>query len=196
LLHADGEGYQPERQGKRGRYPALRCRPPPNLWYAQVVKRREKGRVVEVTRKIVWGQADELQARWAASTTRTMINTRFVERDNLTWREHHRRLTRKTIAFSKELPWMEKQWWLSLAYYHLCLPHLSLRQALPIPEPTRGNGSPRKWRPVTPAMAAGMTDHVWTTAELLGYRVPAPFLDTLDAIQHLFPALDDAHHVN
>jgi IS1 family transposase len=196
LLHAYGEGYQPERQGKRGRYPALRCRPPPNLLYAQVVKRREKGRVVEVTRKIVWGQADELQARWAASTTSTMINTSFVERDNLTWREHNRRLTRKTIAFSKELPWMEKQWWLSLAYYHLCLPHLSLRQALPIPEPTRGNGSPRKWRPVTPAMAAGMTDHVWTTAELLGYRVPAPFLDALDAIQHLFPALDDAHHVN
>ena len=45
-------------------------------------------------------------------------------------------------------------------------------------------------------MAAGMTDHVWTSAELLGYRVPASFLDTLDAIQHLFPALDDAHHVN
>ena len=49
---------------------------------------------------------------------------------------------------------------------------------------------------VAPQMAAGMTDHVWTTAELLGYRVPARFLDTLDAIQHLFPALDDAHHVN
>ncbi len=56
--------------------------------------------------------------------------------------------------------------------------------------------SPRKWQPVTPALAAGMTDPVWTIAELLGYRVPAPFPDTLDAIQHLFPALDDAHHVN
>lgn len=92
---------------------------------------------------------------------------------------------------------MEKHLWLSLAYYHFCLPHLSLRGELPTPEPTRGHGSPRRWRPVTPAMAAGMTDHVWTTAELLGYRVPAPLLDTLDAIQHLFPELDDeAHHVN
>jgi IS1 family transposase/transposase-like protein len=197
LLHAYGEWYQPERQGKRGRYPAPRCRPPPNLLYAQVVKRREKGRVVEVTRKIVWGSADALQARLAVSPTSTTINTSFVERDNLAWREHNRRLTRKTIAFSKELPWMEKQLWLSLAYYHFCLPHLSLREELPTPEPTRGHGSPRRWRPVTPAMAAGMTDHVWTTAELLGYRVPAPLLDTLDAIQHLFPALDDeAHHVN
>jgi len=92
---------------------------------------------------------------------------------------------------------MEKQLWLSLAYSHVCLPHLSLREEVPTPEPTRGHGSPRRGRPVTPAMAVGMTDHVWTTAELLGYRVPAPFLDTLDAIQHLFPALDDAaHHVN
>jgi hypothetical protein len=133
-----GKWYQPERQGKRGRYPAPRRRPPPN-----------------------------------------------------------RRLTRKTTAFSKELPWMEKQLWLSLAYYHFCLPHLGLREELPTPEPTRGNGSPRRWRPVTPAIAVGMTDHVWTTAELLGYRVPASFLDTLDVIQQLFPALDDdAHHVS
>jgi len=109
LLHADGEWYQPERQGKRGRYPAPRCRPPPNLLYAQVVKRREKGRVVEVTRKVVWGQADALQARLAASATSTTINTSFVERDNLAWREHHRRLARQTTALSKELPWMEKQ---------------------------------------------------------------------------------------
>jgi IS1 family transposase/transposase-like protein len=194
LLHAYGEWYQPERQGKRGRYPAPRCRPPPNLLYAQVVKRREKGRVVEVTRKMVWGSADEIQARLAASTTSTTINTSFVERDNLAWREHNRRLARKTTAFSKELSWMEKQLWLSLAYYHFCLPHLSLREELPAPEPTRGNGSPRKWRPVTPAMAVGMTDHVWTTAELLGFRTPAPFLNTLDAIKHLFPTLDDAHH--
>ena len=196
LLQAYGEWYQPERQGSRGRYPAPRRKPLPNLLYAQVVKRRAKGRVVEVTRKIIWGDADEINARLAASTTSTMINTSFVERDNLAWREHNRRLTRKAMGFSKELPWMEKQLWLSLAYYHLCLPHISLREALPTPEPTRGHGSPRKWRAVTPAMAAGMTDHVWTTAELLSYRVPAPFLDTLDAIKHLFPALDDAHHVN
>ena len=60
LLHAYGEWYPPERQGKRGRYPAPRCRPPPNLLYAQVVERREKGRGVEVTRQRVWGSADAL----------------------------------------------------------------------------------------------------------------------------------------
>jgi hypothetical protein len=46
---------------------------------------------------------------------------------------------------------------------------------------------------VTPAMAAGLTDHVWTTAELLSYRVPAAFLDRLHEIEHLFPSLDHIH---
>src|SRR5687767_10311442 len=67
---------------------------------------------------------------------------------------------------------------LSLAYYHLALPHRCLRQPLPEPEPTRGSGSLRRWQPVTPAMAASLTDHVWTTTELLSYRVPPHFLDT------------------
>ena len=43
---------------------------------------------------------------------------------------------------------------------------------------------------------SGYDDHVWTTAELLGFRMPAPFLNTLEAIKHWFPVLDDAHHVN
>jgi IS1 family transposase len=196
LLHVYGEWYQPERNGDRGRYPARRRKPPAGLLYAQVVKRRLKGRVMEVSRQIVFGDADALEAQLAASPTSTTINTSFVERDNLSWREHNRRLTRKTTAFSKEMPWMEKQLWLTMAYYHFFLPHDSLRTELPRPEGTRGTGSPRKWRSVTPAMAAEMTDHVWTTSELLGYRVPTTFLDSLDAIEHAFPSLDLTHHVS
>lgn len=88
---------------------------------------------------------------------------------------------------------MEKQLWLSLAYYHLILPHTSLRREIEVREPTRGCGSPRRWRPITPAMAAGLTDHVWTTTELLSYRVPVTFLDTLHTIEHLFPPFDGLH---
>src|SRR5712692_2216152 len=99
--------------------------------------------------------------------TSATINTSFVERENLAFRQHNRRLTRKTNACSKELPWLEKQLWLSLAYTHLVLPHDSLRQELPMCEPTRGSGSPRRWRLRTPAMAAALPDHVWTTDELL-----------------------------
>lgn len=190
LLHTYGEWLKPARNGDRGRWPKMRQVPPPNLLYAQVVKRREKGRVVEVTTKVVFGQPDQIEARLIASPVSQTVNTSFVERDNLTLRQSNRRLTRKTIGFSKELSWFEKQLWLSLAYYHLVVPHDSLAQPLAVPEPTRGNGSPRRWQLVTPAMAAGMTDHVWSTAELLSFRVPAQFIDNLYLIEHLFPHPD------
>jgi hypothetical protein len=81
-----------------------------------------------------------------------------------------------------------------MAYSHLVLPQHSLRQKLTNPEPTLGTGSPRCWLAQTPAMCAGITDHVWTTTELLSYRIPAWFLDHLSKLQHLFPTLDsDAH---
>jgi hypothetical protein len=56
--------------------------------------------------------------------------------------------------------------------HHFCLPHSGLREEIDPPLPTKGNGSPKKWREVTPMMAAGVTDHVWTLQELLMYRVP------------------------
>ena len=193
LLHVYGQWQQPQRNGDRGRYPQPRRVAPPDLLYAQVVKQRERGEVVAVTTKVVFGAAAAIEARLAALPTSMTVNTSFVERENLTLRQHNRRLTRKTNGFSKELSWLEKQLWLSLAYYHLALPHESLRQALEVPEPTRGRGSPRRWQPMTPAMAAGITDHVWTTTELLSYRVPVSFLERLTQIEHLFPPLEDVH---
>src|SRR5919109_1724577 len=58
------------------------------------------------------------------------------------------------------------------AYYNFCLPHASLHQPLLVPEPTHGRGSAKVWRPCTPAMAAGLTDHVWSLQAVLLYRVP------------------------
>jgi IS1 family transposase len=159
LLHVYGQWYQPVRNGNRGRYPERRVIAPPDLLYAQVVKQRERGSVVAVTTKVVFGDPEAITAQLHTSLTSTTINTSFVERENFTLRQSNRRLTRKTSGFSKELPWLEKQLWLSLAYYHLVLPHQSLRQPLHMPEPTRGSGSARCWCPITPAMAAGMTDH-------------------------------------
>jgi IS1 family transposase len=189
LLHTYGQWVQPQRKGKRGPHPKSRRLPLPDLLYAQVVKRREKGRVVEVGTKVVFGDPDTIARQLANSPVSHTINTSFVERDNLTQRQSNRRLTRRTNGFSKEITWFEKQLWLSLAYYHLVLPHRSLRQRLAVPVPTRGTGSPRLWNPVTPAMAVGLTHHVWTTTELLSYRVPARFLDQLTEIEHLFPPL-------
>jgi hypothetical protein len=57
-------------------------------------------------------------------------------------------------------------------YHNFCLPHASLRQPLLQPVPTKGTGSAKTWRPCTPAMAAGLTDRVWTLREVLLFRVP------------------------
>ena len=57
-------------------------------------------------------------------------------------------------------------------YYNFCLPHASLRHPLPQPAPTHGHGSVKRWQPRTPAMAAGLTDHVWTLRDVLLFRVP------------------------
>jgi len=61
----------------------------------------------------------------------------------------------------------------AIAYYHFVRPHGGLRQRLPQPEATKGKGSPKVWQARTPAMAAGLTDPVWTMKELLSFRVPA-----------------------
>lgn len=171
LLNVYGEEYQPARNGNRGRYPKPRRRPVPRLLYAQVVKKIRKGRLANVSTNIIFGEESEIENKLKESPVSHVINTSFIERDNLTQRQSNRRLTRKTNGFSKEINWFEKQLWLSLAYYHLVLPHGSLRRKLEKPEPTRGAGSPKIWEPVTPAMAANITDHVWDTEELLSYRI-------------------------
>jgi len=55
---------------------------------------------------------------------------------------------------------------------HFVLPHASVRQLLAESVRTYGTGSAKLWRPCTPAMAAGLTDHIWTLKEVLLYRVP------------------------
>src|SRR5712692_6384671 len=166
--------------GKRGPKPKPKLLPPTDLHYAQVVKHRKGGRVVRVTTTIIFGSEEAVQHRLAASTVSQTINTSLVERNNLTCRQCNGRLSPKVLSFSKDLTWLEKQLWLSLAYYHFVLPHDSLSQRLSVPQPTRGSGSPKKWQLVTPAMAAGLTDHVCTMVELLSYRVPPDFRNRLD----------------
>lgn len=194
LLTTYGEWYCPPRRGTRGPHPKPRLRPRPALLSAQVVKHRRRGRIIAVRTCVVFGDPKVVTARLAQSPVSQTIHTSFVERDNLTPRQQNRRLTRRTNGFSKDLTWLEKQLWLSLAYYHLILPHASLRTRLPVPEPTRGTGSPRRWRPMTPAMAAGITDHLWTIRELLSYRVSPLYGQEQPLLEKLFPTWPEVHH--
>jgi IS1 family transposase len=173
LLEAYGIWYTPPRQGTRGRHPLPRKAPPPDLCYAVVVKERENGRVVNVTTRIVYGNEHQVIAALKASPVSKTINTYGVERNNLTIRQQSRRMGRKVNAFSKERDYLEHQLTLAFAYYHFVQPHRGLRQQLPEPLSTKGPyASYKKWRLVTPAMAAGLTDHVWSVDELLSFRVP------------------------
>jgi IS1 family transposase len=196
LLHGYGAWSQPPRRGTRGPPPQPRRVPHQEWRDAPVVKTRERGRVVAVDPHVVLGDVPGLATLWASLPTSATIKTSVVEREHLARRQHHRRLTRKTNAFSNERPCLEKQRWWSRAYTHWVLPHDSLRQEVPMVEPTRGAGSPRRWQPRTPAMAAGLTDHVWTTDEWLSYRVPAPFVDQLDPLEHLFPQPEPIYQGN
>lgn len=79
LLEAYGRLEQPKLRGTRGRHPSPRLVPSPDLLYAQAVKRREGGRVVDVTHKVVFGEAARIEALLKASPASATINTSFVE---------------------------------------------------------------------------------------------------------------------
>jgi hypothetical protein len=100
------------------------------------------------------------------------INTTFIERVNLTIRQHVSTVGRRVITLYKGEAGIRQQLALYHMYYNFCLPHASLRLPLPPPEPTNGSGSAKQWRPCTPAIVAGLTDHVWILREVLLFRVP------------------------
>src|SRR5262249_43421688 len=100
------------------------------------------------------------------------IQTAFVERLNLSLRQHVAAVGRRVNTLCKGEDGLRQQLTLDHVYYNFCLPHASLCQPLSQPEPTKGLGSAKTWRPCTPAMAAGLTDHVWTLREVLLFRVP------------------------
>ncbi len=122
--------------------------------YLQMVKQRdERGRVKGIKLRVVFGRKSEVIALLGKSTA-------YIERSNLTSRLFNGRQVRKTLAFSKEVEAYRAAATWEDCYYNLVRPHKSLRL------PTTGNSS-RKWVPRTPAMAAGLTDHIWTVKELL-----------------------------
>src|SRR5919109_5117723 len=134
--------------------------PLPQLLYAQVVKQYRRRRVVRVHHRVIFGTLGAVQQVLAAHGWH--INTAFIERVNLTIRQHVAAVGRRVMTLCKGAEGLHQQLVLYHVYYNFCLPHASLRQPLPQPLPTNGNGSATRWRPQTPAMAAGVTDPVWS----------------------------------
>ena len=133
--------------------------------------------MVQVMTRMVYGTAEPVEAALRASPVSYPINTYGVERHHLTLRQHSHRLGRKVNAFSKARDYLAQQRTRAFAYDHFVVPPRRLRHRLPRPVPTTGGqGSSKQWQAVTPAMAAGATDHVWTMAELLSFRMPPKHL--------------------
>ena len=169
LLTHYGHWVQPERRQATGPAPKPRWMPLPQLLYAQVIKTTRRRRLVRVHHRVVFGTLEAIQQVLAACGWQ--INTAFIERVNLTIRQHVAAVGRRVMTLCKGEEGLHQQLALYHVYYNFCLPHASLRLPLPQSAPTHGNGSAKRWQPQTPAMAAGLTDHVWTLREVLLFRV-------------------------
>ena len=144
--------------------------PRPQLLYAQMVKTTRRRRLVDVTHRVVFGTIEAVNQ--VLSPLGCHINTSLVERFNLSLRQHVAAIGRRTSTLCKGEAGLRQQLALYHVYYNFVLPHASLRQPLAASVATKGQGSAKQWRPCTPAMAAGVTNHVWSLREVLLLRVP------------------------
>jgi len=170
LLTHYGQWVQVPRRQAPGPAPMPRWMPLPELLYAQVVKTVRRRRLVGVKHRVVFGTIEAVNQ--VLRPLGWQINTAFVERINLSLRQHVAAIGRRVTTLCKGEEGLRQQLVLFQGYHNFCLPHASLRLPLAEPESTNGTGSAKRWCLQTPAMAAGLTDHVWSLREVLLFRVP------------------------
>jgi hypothetical protein len=157
LLQVLGRRYQRRRCGHRGRYPKPRLVPPPNLFYAQVVKvHNGAGKLLRVVSRVVYGGPRRFVLEMAGRGLRPSIQTACMERWYGTLRGLCAPLRRRTRCSSASQLRHQARVWLVVDLYNFVLPHKSLRH----------QGQPR-----TPAMAIGLAEHVWSYRDYLWYPV-------------------------
>jgi IS1 family transposase len=159
LLEHYGKVFQPERKGKVGRKPNPIKIPPKGLNYVVVHKERENGRMIKITPKIIFGDPVEIAEKLAHSSVSRCINTAFIERYNATNRHQDARKARDTYEFSKALHAHQAMTYFINYTYNFCWAVRTLRI-----KNEAGTYCQR-----TPAMAAGLTDHIWSLEEWLSY---------------------------
>jgi len=156
---------EPICNGKRGHPP---LRPWDGIYIAQVVKEYAHKHVVAVTRRIIQGTQSHIEALLRATQGGGLINTAYIERLNATFRSHVTALIRRGRALARQTTTLHDAMYLVGTVYNFCAYHKSLRVPLYLPNDRR------RWLRRTPAIAAGITGHLWTVHELLSFRVPPP----------------------
>jgi hypothetical protein len=155
-----GAVIEPEAPAGPGRRPIQPERQlPAELAYATVQKERERDRVVAVERAIVVGTAEQVERALEGSSCSATINTSFVERQHATDRCRNARKARRTYRFSKDWRAHEAMTFFTLYSYNFCWCVRTLRR----------KGEDGRWLRQTPAMAAGLADHVWSLTEWLSF---------------------------
>lgn len=154
-------GQVPSYKG-RGRRPRKK-RPVDGWQYLQVVKERDThGRFLGTERRVIFGKEDEVLALLGQSTS-------YIERTHLTMRHMNGRLVRKGLGYSKQLRMHKAQAVWEDLVYNLGRFVKTLREEI-LPGAGRFE---QRWLHRTPAMAAALTDHQWSTKELLR-TIPVP----------------------
>jgi hypothetical protein len=125
--------------------------------------------MVGVKHRVVFGTMGAIEQ--ILSVWGWQINTAFVERLKLAIRQRVAAIGRRVNTLCQGEAGLQQQAVFHV-YHNFVLFHTSLRQALAKPMATNGAGSAKVWRPCTPALIAGLTDHVWSLQEVLLYRVP------------------------
>jgi IS1 family transposase len=158
----------PSGQGrKRPRCP----RPKPSgLNYATICKQRKNGRIVSVKTKVVLGSKKSVAQALKKSRASSKVNTSFLERHNATDRHRNARKARRTYRFSKDWDIHRAVGYFSYYTYNFCWCVRSLRKRIRTAK-QRGGKPRQRYQPRTAAMAAKLTDHVWTLQEWLSLPV-------------------------
>jgi len=171
LLEVYGIKETPEYKGV-GRKPNPVLVPPPDLKYAQIVKNKENNEVIGIFERIVYGDSKKV-LEMLCPTSKGHIQTSYVERMNLTFRNHLARFIRETMNFSKDRQIHIGAIDFFQAWYNFVKPHDSLKIEINLDmEEVRFSTNPKKWILQTPAMVELITDHIWTMIELMTWRVP------------------------
>jgi IS1 family transposase len=158
IREAYGTRVTPPRTGRRGRPRSPYTVVASEVTYATVHKERENNRVVRVRSRVVFGAAESVTRALASSRVSRSVNTCFVERHNGTDRNRCSRKVRKSYTFSKDWDGHRAATMLSYFRYNFCWPVRTLRVKTGV-----------RWQKRTPAMAAGLTDHLWSLDEWLAY---------------------------
>jgi hypothetical protein len=155
-----------------GRKPNPMLVPPPDLWYAQIIKNHENDKVVGVRQRVVYGDPREV-LELLCPNSEGHVHTAYVERMNLTFRNHLARFIRETMNFSKDMKIHSGVVDFFQAWYNFVKPHDSLKIEMNLDMEEIGfKRNTKKWIFQTPAMFELMTDHIWTMKELMTWRAP------------------------